>query len=69
MTTAQQWIEQRASELATEIEKKTKEEKKVKQINWSSMFMLATCDYLDACGIKPRCIDGKKCDHICPEHL
>ncbi len=51
--TSQEWIERRASEMATEKEEKARAEGTMAVIEWSKIFFLAMCEYLDKCGVKP----------------
>lgn len=65
--TAQTWIEKRASEIATERERLAKEKGEMAVLDWSKLFFLALCEYLDECGIRPPC-DNNEQGHLCPEH-
>lgn len=51
---AQEWIEKRASELATIHEKEMHAAGRTPVIEWNKFFFIATAQYFDACGLKPK---------------
>jgi hypothetical protein len=61
-----EWVNARASEIATEIEKEVAKDGKMRTIDWSKVFFQAMLEYLDECGLKPRCRDTSP--HVCQEH-